>query len=73
MGRQYKNSGIDWIGFVPDSWAIAPTKRHFRYGKEKVGAKSDDYERLALTMSGAVNGTPGLFTISSAPSTFSSV
>ena len=54
MGRQYKNSGIDWIGFVPDSWAIAPTKRYFRYGKDKVGAKSDDYERLALTMSGVI-------------------
>ena len=54
MERKYKDSGIDWIGKIPESWELAATKRIFRFGKEVVGEQSEKYERLALTMNGVL-------------------
>ena len=54
MERQYKDSGIEWIGQIPSDWTIVPTKRNFQYKKNIVGTKSDVYDRLALTMGGVI-------------------
>ena len=54
MAREYKDSGIEWIGRIPKEWKIVPTKRVFGYGKQIAGDNSDNFERLALTMKGVV-------------------
>lgn len=49
-----KNSGIEWIGQIPEEWNIWPTKRFFRHTKTLAGEQVDSYERLALTMNGVI-------------------
>ena len=45
-----KNSGIEWIGEIPDDWEVKPVKRYFSHVKRIVGDDVDKYERLSLTM-----------------------
>ena len=52
--KQMKDSGIEWIGQIPEEWNIWPTKRFFRHTKTLAGEKVDSYERLALTMNGVI-------------------
>ena len=52
--RQMKNSGIEWVGDIPDNWEVTKTKYQFQYKKEIAGLQSDKYERLALTMKNVV-------------------
>ncbi len=52
--RTYKNSGIEWIGEIPVEWEVGKTKHHFLNHKFVVGEKSDEYERLALTLNGVI-------------------
>lgn len=52
--REMKNSGVYWIGDIPDNWNLLPTKRFFRSEKRIVGDAVDEYERLALTMQGVI-------------------
>lgn len=52
--RKMKNSGIEWIGQIPEDWNIWPTKRFFRHTKTLAGEQVDSYERLALTMNGVI-------------------
>lgn len=52
--RKMKDSGIEWIGQIPDDWNILPTKRFFRHTKTLAGEQVDSYERLALTMNGVI-------------------
>ncbi len=52
--RTMKDSGIEWIGLIPDTWNIWPTKRFFRHTKTLAGKDVDSYERLALTMAGVI-------------------
>jgi type I restriction enzyme, S subunit len=33
--EKYKDSGVEWIGAVPDHWAVQPLKRHSRLLTEK--------------------------------------
>lgn len=54
MGRQMKNSGIEWVGDIPDNWNVNKTKYNFQYKKEIAGTKCKDYDRLALTMNNVV-------------------
>lgn len=49
-----KNSGIEWVGDIPDNWEVTKTKYQFQYKKEIAGLQSDKYERLALTMKNVV-------------------
>ncbi len=50
--RQMKDSGIAWVGEIPQHWDIRRTKYCFASTKEIAGIRADDYERLALTMNG---------------------
>lgn len=49
-----KNSGIEWIGEIPDGWCICKVKNIFLNRKRVVGEQVDDYERLALTLNGVI-------------------
>ena len=52
--REMKDSGVEWIGEIPENWEVVPTKRFFRNVKRVVGNDVDNYERLALTMNGVI-------------------
>ena len=52
--QQMKNSGIEWIGEIPESWDIIKTKNIFRYFKRIVGNRHVETERLALTLNGVI-------------------
>ena len=52
--REMKDSGIEWIGKIPERWEIIKTKRVFQNNKQVAGKQAGDYERLALTMNGVI-------------------
>ena len=52
--RKMKDSGVYWIGTIPEDWELLPVKRFFRAEKRIVGDAVDEYERLALTMQGVI-------------------
>ena len=39
--RKMKDSGIEWIGQIPEEWNIWPTKRFFRHTKTLAGEQVD--------------------------------
>ena len=50
--REMKDSGIEWIGEIPDDWTIIRNKNVFACGKELVGEKSELTQLLSLTTRG---------------------
>ena len=52
--RKMKDSGVEWIGEIPEEWSIFQTRRLFTNTKRVVGNKVDEYERLALTLKGVI-------------------
>jgi type I restriction enzyme S subunit len=54
MVRTMKDSGVDWIGSIPEHWTISRTKNYYTNHKYIVGDKSTEYERLALTLNGVI-------------------
>ena len=52
--REMKDSGIAWIGEIPDEWNLVQTKRFFKNTKKIVGTEVDKYDRLALTLNGVI-------------------
>lgn len=52
--RQMKDSGIEWIGDVPVEWVVGRTKNYYSNHKIVAGEQADNYERLALTLSGVI-------------------
>ena len=48
------DSGVKWIGDIPQDWNIVRFKSKYRNIKEIAGEKSNEYERLALTLSGVI-------------------
>lgn len=52
--REMKDSGVAWIGEIPEEWDLSRFKDHYRNTKEIVGEKSSEYERLALTLNGVI-------------------
>lgn len=55
MTRDMKDSGIEWIGAIPEHWGFDKGKYHFTNNKYVVGMKSTNYDRLALTMNGVIH------------------
>ncbi|MDM1350693.1 restriction endonuclease subunit S [Myroides marinus] len=49
-----KDSGVDWIGGIPEHWEVIPNKYIFRQKKVLVGKKSADYDLLSLTLRGII-------------------
>lgn len=52
--RKMKDSGIAWIGEIPEGWSVLKLKNKYAYKKEIVGEKANDFERLALTLRGVI-------------------
>ena len=52
MSRAMKNSGIPWIGEIPEGWKVERTKNVLECGKEIVGAQSANTQLLSLTTKG---------------------
>ena len=52
--EKYKDSGVDWIGEIPDHWKMLSNKYIFKLKKNQVGKKSADYELLSLTLQGII-------------------
>lgn len=46
----YKNSGVDWLGEVPEHWVVTRVGTRFRERRTKVSDK--DYEPLSVTKQG---------------------
>jgi len=54
---KYKNSGVEWLGQIPESWEILPAKRVHNYKKEiNINKKCNNV--LSLTLRGVVNNNP---------------
>lgn len=52
MAREFKDSGIEWIGQIPKEWKVNKIGNLYRVRNEKVSDK--DYPPLSVTMSGIV-------------------
>ena len=52
--REMKDSGIGWVHDIPLNWNVTRCKYIFTNEKSIVGAKVEDYERLALTLNGVI-------------------
>lgn len=52
--REMKDSGIDWVHNIPASWNVIKGKYVFVSNKLIVGAKVEEYDRLALTLNGVI-------------------
>ena len=52
MARAMKDSGIEWIGDIPEEWEISRNKNCFLCGKEIVGQASASTQLLSLTTKG---------------------
>lgn len=50
----YKDSGIDWIGQIPEHWEVCKNKFIFNLKKNQVGKRSSEYDLLSLTLRGII-------------------
>lgn len=50
----YKNSGVEWLGEIPEHWEALSNKYIFKLNKNLVGKKSSDYDLLSLTLNGVI-------------------
>ena len=54
MTRAMKDSGIEWIGEIPEGWEVDKTKHYYTTHKDVAGNRSEEFERLALTLNGVI-------------------
>jgi type I restriction enzyme S subunit len=52
--ESYKDSGIEWLGDIPEHWEALANKFIFNLKKKQVGKKSGEYDLLSLTLKGVV-------------------
>lgn len=52
--RKMKDSGVAWIGDIPEDWDVIRFKDKWVNKKEIAKEKSVEYERLALTLNGVI-------------------
>ncbi len=52
---KYKDSGVEWLGEIPEGWNLKKNKFIFKEKKETVGKKSDNYTLLSLTLNGVIH------------------
>lgn len=50
----YKDSGVAWLGEVPEHWGIYPNRRLFEERKVPVGKRAHEYKLLSLTLNGVI-------------------
>jgi type I restriction enzyme S subunit len=51
---KYKDSGVEWLGEVPEHWEVRPNKALMTLQKREVGSAWSDTELLSLTLRGVV-------------------
>ncbi|MEZ4771958.1 MAG: restriction endonuclease subunit S [Bacteroidia bacterium] len=51
---RYKDSGVEWLGEIPEGWQLLSNKYVFNLKKNQVGKKSSDYVLLSLTLKGVI-------------------
>ena len=51
---RYKESGIPWLGQVPEHWKLVPNKFVMHLKKATVGEHFDKYTLLSLTKQGVI-------------------
>jgi len=49
-----KDSGVEWIGKVPEHWEVKRGKDVFEQTKNKAGQESSSYDVLSLTLKGVI-------------------
>ena len=54
MARTMKDSGVEWLGLIPETWKMVRAKNVFSNHKNIVGDKELEYERLSLTLNGVL-------------------
>jgi len=54
LTRKMKDSGIEWIGEIPEDWEVIRNKYIFNKKNIKVGDKHSEYQLLSLTKKGIV-------------------
>lgn len=52
--RCFKNSGVTWIGNIPEDWDTNRNKHFFKRSKNVVGENSSKYKVLSLTKQGVL-------------------
>ncbi|RXG21924.1 restriction endonuclease subunit S [Leeuwenhoekiella aequorea] len=52
--EHYKESGVEWLGKIPEHWEALSNKFIFDLKKIQVGKKSNEYDLLSLTLRGIV-------------------
>lgn len=52
--RKMKDSGVEWIGEIPEDWEIVKIKNVYKNPKEIVGNKVNLFKRLSLTLRGVI-------------------
>lgn len=53
----YKDSGVEWLGEIPEHWEALPSKR-FHVVKKQSNSKRECENVLSLTLRGVVNNNP---------------
>lgn len=54
MRSEFKDSGIPFIGYIPQKWEILRNKNLFILNKKIVGGKFNNYQLLSLTKNGVI-------------------
>ena len=54
MSREMKDSGVEWIGEIPEKWFVRRVKNSYSNHKFIVGNEANSYQRLALTLEGVI-------------------
>lgn len=52
--ERYKDSGVEWLGDVPEHWEVVPNRALLTEQREKVGKNAADYLLLSLTLKGVI-------------------
>jgi len=52
--EEYKDSGVEWLGEIPQEWNLLANKHIFKLKKRLVGKRSRDYVLLSLTLKGII-------------------
>ncbi len=50
----YKDSGVEWLGEIPEPWEALSNKFIFDLKKNQVGKRSAEYDLLSLTLRGII-------------------
>lgn len=50
----YKDTGIPWVGRVPEHWSLTPNRSLMRRRKVLVGSRHPEYRLLSLTKRGVI-------------------